>query len=316
VAPGRSPNYSDPRLDRGLKQLIVALGKRYDGNPRVGFIELGLLGFWGEWQTQPFPNLFAPLAVQRSVLDAFQGAFHGTQLLARYATGPAGEQTFTGYHDDYFPLDTEANPYRDDPRYLFLPQLHAAGRARSWMTTPISGEMVPGGARRFLGHDWPMTIAAAQHAHFSWIGPYTPLAVPLRGARLKRAETLARVLGYNFRLDAFAYSQRAAAGASTTVTLGGTNTGVAPFYYAWPFEFAWIDGNGAVVKRVPAPADIRAWLPGSFSVTAALTAPETPGSYRIAAGIISPLSEEPEIHFANTLDTSRGWTILGAVTVQ
>lgn len=41
-----SPDYGDPILLNALEQYIKALGARYDGDHRIGFIHLGLLGFW------------------------------------------------------------------------------------------------------------------------------------------------------------------------------------------------------------------------------------------------------------------------------
>jgi hypothetical protein len=45
---GSSPYYGDPILLKALQQFITALGNRYDGDKRIGFLHLGLLGFWGE----------------------------------------------------------------------------------------------------------------------------------------------------------------------------------------------------------------------------------------------------------------------------
>ena len=33
---------------------------RYDGDPRIGFVQLGLLGFWGEWHTYPYDGYAHP----------------------------------------------------------------------------------------------------------------------------------------------------------------------------------------------------------------------------------------------------------------
>lgn len=52
----RTPDYEDPRLRSALKRFIAALGKRYDGDPRIGFVTAGLLGSWGEWHTHPTTN--------------------------------------------------------------------------------------------------------------------------------------------------------------------------------------------------------------------------------------------------------------------
>lgn len=43
---GYSPDYGDPMLLKALEQYIKAFGARYDGDPRIGFVNLGLLGFW------------------------------------------------------------------------------------------------------------------------------------------------------------------------------------------------------------------------------------------------------------------------------
>ena len=58
-----------------LEGLISAMGKRYDRHPRVAFIQLGLLGFWGEWHTYPRNELFASEKTRRRVLEAYRKAF-------------------------------------------------------------------------------------------------------------------------------------------------------------------------------------------------------------------------------------------------
>lgn len=67
---GESPDYDDPRMVAAMLRLVAALGRRYDGNPRVAFVQFGLLGFWGEWHTYPRPELFASDATAAKVLDA------------------------------------------------------------------------------------------------------------------------------------------------------------------------------------------------------------------------------------------------------
>ena len=76
-----SPDYENPLLRQALTNFIAALGARYDGDPRIGFITVGLLGFWGEWHTYPHTEWFASVAVQDQVLTAFTNAFRQTRLL-------------------------------------------------------------------------------------------------------------------------------------------------------------------------------------------------------------------------------------------
>ena len=50
---GLSPDYDNPHMVAAMERLIAAMGKRYDKHPRVAVLQLGLLGFWGEWHTWP-----------------------------------------------------------------------------------------------------------------------------------------------------------------------------------------------------------------------------------------------------------------------
>jgi hypothetical protein len=51
-----SPYYGDPKLVEAMRQFITALGNKYDGDRRLACIQLGLLGYWGEWHTFGFPG--------------------------------------------------------------------------------------------------------------------------------------------------------------------------------------------------------------------------------------------------------------------
>ena len=86
-APVETPDYESPLLRRALKNFIVALGKKYDGDPRLGFITAGLLGTWGEWHTYPREDLFASKTVQSEVMEAYEAAFKTTRVLLRYPAG-------------------------------------------------------------------------------------------------------------------------------------------------------------------------------------------------------------------------------------
>jgi hypothetical protein len=48
VGKGLCPDWDDPRLLEALLRFVAAFGKRYNSHPRVAFIQLGTLGFWGQ----------------------------------------------------------------------------------------------------------------------------------------------------------------------------------------------------------------------------------------------------------------------------
>ena len=84
-----TPDYEDPRLRAALTNFIHALGQRYDGDPRLGFMGLGLLGTWGEWHNYPNQKWFASKAVQREVLGVILLLVERRRRLGRVRTDGA-----------------------------------------------------------------------------------------------------------------------------------------------------------------------------------------------------------------------------------
>ena len=74
---------SPGRVNDAMVGLVEALGARYDADPRLGFMQLGLLGFWGEWHTWPESSLMASADTQEAIVAAFDRSFSTTQLQVR-----------------------------------------------------------------------------------------------------------------------------------------------------------------------------------------------------------------------------------------
>ena len=313
---GLSPDYDNPLLVAGLERLIAALGERYDRDPRVAFIEVGLLGYWGEWHTWPNDRLKPSVATERRVIDAYHKAFPTVGLMARSARDYAGRQDWLGFHDDLFPEDTD-----NGQDWSFLASIRRSGRAENWRRAPIGGEMVPGAAQKWVGD--PQTRTLIERGHFSWVGPYCPAMARL--GSWSDAEGLVRRMGYQFRWDELRLPTQVRAGQPCQVELRGQNEGVAPFYRPWDVQLALIppaSGTGAAacaaavaVGATRVAVDVRTWLPGPIELKAAPTFQVPPGAYQLALGIIDPMTGRPAVGFANKLDARQGWTLLGPVEV-
>lgn len=308
---GMSPDYQNPDLQKGVLKLIQELGKRYDSNPRVAFIQVGLLGYWGEWHTYPREELFASGPTQRMVLSALHAAFPHKQLMARNAEYLSAREPWLGYHDDMIPADT-LGPDRWD----FYPTLQRAGRADNWKVAPVGGEMVPGQAAKYLGSDWANLLKAVETTHITWIGPYSPplFSSPDPDYKL-RSESLIRKMGYEFCLRQGILPKGAVAKQPVTIQLDGVNQGVAPFYYPWQLELVLLADDGQVAIKTQLNDDIRTWLPGPFKISGKVT-PLMAGHYRVGLGIIDPMSGKPGIRFANDLPVVNGYTVLYRLSVN
>ena len=247
-----TPDWEHPALREAITGFIAAMGQKYDGDPRIGFITAGLLGLWGEWHDYPREELFASRAVQREVLDAYEKAFQKTKILLRYPAGELGEGGETGelepnahrpfgYHDDSFgwaTLDTG----REDDSWYFLAAMKAAGALGKWQTQPIGGEIRPelwaGNFTAKLhpsGQDFPACIA---QSHVSWLMDSGMFSEAAEGnpAQIARARVVTAAMGYELHISGWKIS------ASRVLSLTVENRGVAPFYYDWPIELE-VDGK-------------------------------------------------------------------------
>ena len=212
---GKSPDYNHPKMVEAMERFIAALGKRYNTHPRVAFIQLGFLGFWGEWHTYPRAELFASEATQHRILKAYQKAFPDKQLMARYADGVLAKYKGIGFHDDMFPEDTD-----NGEDWSFLARMRRGGHADGWKQNVVGGEMVPHAAQKWLGNQWAHTQEMISRSHFSWIGPYGPALDENVSLNLQaRSDQLVRKMGYQFRLTEVRHSKRVALGKSCVVQI-------------------------------------------------------------------------------------------------
>lgn len=309
---GLSPDYDDPRMIEAMEELIAALGQRYNDHPRIAFVQLGLLGFWGEWHTWPREEIAPSPETEQKVIDAYRAAFPDKSLMVRYAKGYAGEQDWIGFHDDMFPEDID-----NGEDWSFMAGLRATGRTNNWKSAVIGGEMVPNQGRRWMERGFPLTTKMLNKSHFSWVGPYCPALERTRGDQfVENCQALVRRMGYEYQLTEIRHLPSVQVGKPFEISVQGKNSGVAPFYYPWSVEWALLDERGRIVDTAKTDWDIREWQPGDFEETGAITFEAEPGSYRLAIGIRDPWQDRPAIRFANELELEAGWTIISSVRVE
>ena len=309
---GLSPDYDAPRMVAAMERLIEAMGRRYDADPRVAFVELGLLGFWGEWHTYPLEKLYAQPETEKRLIAAYRRAFPHKILLARSARDEAGRQPWLGFHDDMFPEDTD-----NGQDWSFLATIRESNRAENWHRAAIGGEMVPGQARKWLGSGHEQTEAMIRKGHFSWIGPSCPALTNETAPEFRsRSEALVQLMGYQYRLIEIQHPPAVAPGQPFAVEIQGENEGVAPFYYPWPVDLGLLDENGRVVQKITLKADPRDWRPGAFRIADQVRVEAPEGRYHLALGIRDPWTNRPAVQFANKLERREGWTLLGTLQVE
>ncbi|MFD0670964.1 S-layer homology domain-containing protein [Cohnella sp. GCM10027633] len=339
-----APDYNDERLLGALDNFIAALGSRYDGDPRIGAIMIGLIGFWGEWHTYPYdgnlksPNLMPTDANLNRVLTDIDNAFDETQLVLRYPKDSSDLKTKNfdvGYHDDSFAFQT-LPPSLGGQGWHFWGRVNDAGANEFWKTNSMGGEMRPEIQVKMWNNDPPKynepstPIEGAQGedyytslelTHASWLITQGVFQTPLEPTALARATEGSRDMGYEYHVPT-AYLD--AADGNLKVAAELENRGVAPFYYDWKVELAAKSGNGFV--RIWEPGwDLKDILPNTngFDNNKLFQSTNNPalpnGSYEIFMRYVNPLEQvnanAKTFRFANAGQIGDGWLSLGSVAV-
>ncbi|MEM0459038.1 MAG: DUF4832 domain-containing protein [Thermofilaceae archaeon] len=301
---GLSPDYDDPRMVKLMVELIRELGRRYDGDPRIAFIQVGLLGFWGEWHTYPHNEWFASEETQRAVLEAYDRSFNVTRLQVRYPSRVTRDYN-VGFHDDSFAYATLG-----EVDWYFYNQLRRAGLTERWKTEPIGGEVRPEiQADVFRRADlFEHFMQCIEATHASYLLMDRLFSHPYTSAELRRAAEASRRMGYTF---AVCYaSVEPLPGDSVSVHVVVKNFGVAPFYYAWPVEFGIVTASGEAVYAEVSGNTVAGILPNETVVWSHVLHNVSrycgEGRY-FAVRVPNPLPKGPPIMFANEKQLPNGW---------
>jgi hypothetical protein len=319
-----SPDYENPLLRQALTNFITALGARYDGDPRVGFITVGLLGFWGEWHTYPHTDWFASTAVQNLVLAACTNAFHTTRLLVRYpdVTGTLNPATLPiGYHDDSFAYSTIA-----PPSWHFLGQMAEAGETNKWQTQPIGGEVRPEVQSCMWDTNNTSCVPAGQgfdlcvdRTHASWMLNHGAFSPGFTGDQKTRALAGSARLGYELCVSNAVLVDASISG-SLRVDLHLRNNGVAPFYYDWPVQLGARNSSNVLVKTWITTWKLSSLLPAATNTLWTWSQAGhglQSGPHKLLLRVQNPLTNGVPFRFANdTQDADLpGWLTLGQVQI-
>lgn len=275
-----SPDYDSAYLLSAVGNFIAAFGARYDGDPRIGFINLGIVGLWGEWHTWPFdtdtadgyPNLMPSDAHGAQIIQAFDAAFNTTKLEIRYpdSAGGAANTRDIGYHDDSFcyregsPLAGVTLPQSlGGASYSQLQRALNMGVENKWTTSSMGGEVRPE-IQSSAFTSWPggsgqvdNMKACIELEHTTWKINQTSQSYSPTDPNVAAA---VRLMGYDLTAT-HAYYQNTVSGGTATIGVTIANNGVAPFYYPWTVTLGLKNSAGTVVKTWDTPWDLRTVQP-------------------------------------------------------
>jgi hypothetical protein len=350
------PDYRSPIFQAEHRRLLAMLGARYDDHPAVDHIDIGTVGCWGEWNTaclsgvDSIIEIFSPqsdaerdeiAAGYRKVIDDHVQAFPTTPVVMLGTGGEGGRQrdlmvhaleSGTGWRVDcwgdwrYFSTNWshQSTLY---PR--MIEQVTAAYPAfgEVWKHAPVQLEVcgtMPQWEQRGWTTDAPdgdvyKTFQWALEVHAAVLNAKRTPIPEAYGPALK--ELLIRN-GYRYVVDRLVHPERATAGGALVLDLTWSNLGVTPSYTRRTVSYR-LRGEEATHTVVSA-ADVRTWLPGTWTAQELLPLPADlpPGTYALEVAILdrpgtfpttAPL---PPLQLGMAGRGEDGWYTLSSVIVD
>lgn len=263
------PDLDDPAvLDRHL-DFIGRLGKHYDGHPDIDHVDLGSVGWWGEWHMSGASNAKMPaLENQRKVVDAYLAAFTKTPLLMLIGGGPMLEYATehgTGWRADCLGDMGGFSKTWCHMRMAYPVMLPKADALDAWQTAPVAWETC-WDIRRWVDEGWPLRFIFnyALALHGSYINNKS---APLPEGEDVRAEIrrFLKRLGYRLVLKKLRHPAEANAGSDLKLLMQWQNIGSAPCYR--PYRLAYrMTGDDGYQKVFVSKTTVNRWLPGSIEL--------------------------------------------------
>ncbi len=325
------PDYTDPLFLDSTEQLVGHLGARYADDPRLGAVDIGTLGFWGEWHNYLVPG--SPLLDEKGrqwAVDLYFKAFPHKPLLMligsvdalRHATAQGAGWRADCWGDmsrgasdrrgqDSIPDDLAAWNHMQQ-RYPM--NLYDSGSTNAWKRGPVCLEA----CWTFvywhrMGWDIDYILDEALRWHTSLINAKSSI-IP-EAWRGKVIEFQKR-LGYRFVLRSLSHPLQLAPGQKFSLSQWWVNRGVAPCYQDYRILVRLQGDSHAIDFELP--HDLRGWLPGDDQCpTDELTLPAdaSVGAYELRIGVVRGGEATPVVKPANDGRTQEGWLRLGTIIV-
>jgi hypothetical protein len=340
------PDWNDPDYLAAVEAFVNELARRYDGDPRISYVEIGAYGTWGEWNTYPFTGEYPvssgaeQLTTENAyrLVDAYVNAFTRTPLTMLSDHKPAlvyalKRSPTMGWRRDSLgvPHFTEGmERLKEDPEAWALVM-------ERWKTAPVIAEFInPGGVE--APEVYELSLKQAREYHVAMLGNGNTLDWDSLNTTSKNLYLqLGRSLGYRYELNQLQLPARLAPGSRFEVSASWRNAGIAPTYENWDVmlqlrpagskDVAW-EGRLNVELRTLLPsgkATLNDELDASVSATDAelaastsslrINKPLAPGSYDLHILVRDPQAYREPLALAIEGRTGDGSYRLGQVTV-
>ena len=259
-----APVWDDSIYIWAAKEFAKALAEKYDGDPRIEYIDVRTFGEWGEWHTSHILGSEMPAdSVLIDMLDYYASLFKKTQLvLPSNGFGDvythALELGITKRDDGFIGIpgrpDTLLRAYNAN-----LPTI--AENIAGYRTMLTYDDLIPGGSQKWTAERWVNAITTA-HLTYYVLDQDNDCGYYFYKDNKTLADSMSKVIGYNFTVTQAELltvvtptaenSAGTATGDAATNTLNITvkNTGVAPCFFDVYLVAEFVDSTGKALAQI------------------------------------------------------------------
>lgn len=264
-----APVWDDSIYIWAAKEFAKALAEKYDGDPRIEYIDVRTFGEWGEWHTSHMLGSVMPAdSVLKDMLDYYASVFKKTQLvLPSNGFGDvythALDLGITKRDDGFIGIpgrpDTLLRAYNAN-----LPTI--AENIAGYKTMLANDDLIPGGTQKWTAERWVDAITTA-HLTYYVLDQDNDCGYYFYKDNKALADSMSKVIGYNFTVtraelltiagadnasSTAENSADTAAGNVATNTLNITikNTGVAPCFFDVYLVAEFVDSTGKALAQI------------------------------------------------------------------
>jgi hypothetical protein len=306
VQPGTSiPNWDSTVFQSRWQDLMQAISARYGDDPRLGWVDIGGYGKYGEWHTDgegAGASRASTLGIITSVFDAFP-----KQHVVINAMNQQGVDQAMALSPKIGLRADCLGAYR---MYSSIPT--STVQMARWKTAPVMTEWCHSpSASTVTG------AAQVQKYHVSTVSsgntwtPYTSMSATQQAGW----RTAVKHAGYRYQLRSVTLPKSIHSGSGFAVKTWFKNAGSAPTYDSWRVELRLLDANNEVVSSANMGVDLTRLLGGWKSYSRTLTLNAAPGTYRVGVAVVDPVGYLAPMKLASKGRVSGGSYYLGTVKI-
>ena len=248
------PVWGDPIYLQAAKDFATALAAKYDGDPRIEYIDIRSFGEWGEWHTSNLDGSEMPsVEIQKDMLKHYASVFKKTLLVL-----PSD-----GYGDVYTYALSLGITKRDDcligipgtadslVRAYKANMPTVAENCGSYAIMLTYTDQIPGGYLKWTPERWVDAIRTAHLTYYVLDQDFDDCGYNFYKDNKALADSMTKVIGYNFTVVNAELTTIADAQSSTsTLDITVKNTGVAPCFFDLYLVAEFVDSTGKALAQI------------------------------------------------------------------